>query len=171
MPNKIITRKNGVDTVLLDVSQTTATEEKVLKGEVFTKADGTQAEGTLEGYQMSLSDDGTEINFVWGGAKKNVTLTIEEKNYHDYPTGQSTYLSLTKPTSADDYDYNNWVSSFPASVSIPAGSTVYIWGYNYWLNGDWAGCGETYDTAAEIVITEDTTISLLYTVGGGGSGD
>ena len=31
-----------------DVSDTTATEADVLDGEIFYKADGTQAEGTLE---------------------------------------------------------------------------------------------------------------------------
>lgn len=171
--NKItIINQQGVEQVLLDVSATTATEEKVLKGEVFTKADGTQGTGTLEGYQMSLSDDGTEINFVWGGAKKSVTLTIEENTFHEYPVGQTACLSLTKPTSADDFDYKTWLSIFPASVSIPAGSTVYVWGGYYSNNGGEGyieSCGSTYDTATEVVINEDTTITLYVTVGSGGS--
>lgn len=173
--NKIITRKNGVDTVLLDVSGTTATEEKVLKGEVFTKADGTVSTGTLEqseGYQMSLSDDGTEINFVWGGAKNEVTLTITTQNEHAYPLGQLTYVSLTKPTSEVDYDYDSNMRS-DASVSIPSGTVVYVWGYGCQINDDYMGIalGDTYDEAAEVIITEDTTLTIKYTVGGGGSGD
>ena len=37
--------------------------------------------GGGEGYQMSLSDDGTELNFVWGGAKKEITFTIAGTSY------------------------------------------------------------------------------------------
>ena len=47
MANKITETKNGVTSVLLDVSQTTATEADVAQGKVFTKQDGTQGTGTL----------------------------------------------------------------------------------------------------------------------------
>lgn len=33
------------------------------------------------GYQMSLSDDGTELNFVWGGAKKEISFTVGDNSY------------------------------------------------------------------------------------------
>lgn len=74
--NKVEIVNGSTTTVLLDVSGTTATPETVLTGYTFTQADGTQATGTLESYQMSLSDDGTELNFVWGGSANTFTISL-----------------------------------------------------------------------------------------------
>lgn len=62
MANKITETKNGVTSVLLDVSQTTATEADVAQGKVFTKQDGTQGTGTLVAggnNPLNVTDDST----------------------------------------------------------------------------------------------------------------
>lgn len=62
MANKITETKNGVTSVLLDVSQTTATEADVAQGKIFTKQDGTQGTGTLVAggdNPLTATDDST----------------------------------------------------------------------------------------------------------------
>lgn len=91
--NKIITRKNGVDTALLDVSGTTATEEKVLKGEVFTKADGTIATGTLEGvkgYKLTESADKSEATFT---LMDNMIVKVSSLSFDDCKQQTLQYLN------------------------------------------------------------------------------
>lgn len=80
MANKVIERVNGVDTVILDVSQTTATETDVAVGKIFTKQDGTQGTGTLvpgsDGTTMNAaSDSAMESLLVESNIGKVVTYT------------------------------------------------------------------------------------------------
>jgi hypothetical protein len=44
--NKVTTTVNGVQTILLDVSQTTATDDAVLSGHTYIRADGSEGVGT-----------------------------------------------------------------------------------------------------------------------------
>jgi hypothetical protein len=45
--NKVVENHNGVTTIVLDVSGTTATDDKVAKGYKYKRADGSDGEGTM----------------------------------------------------------------------------------------------------------------------------
>lgn len=117
------------------------------------------------------NDTGTTGVFEFVGAE-DVTLTVQKAYIHWNRPWGNTYLSLTKPTSASDYDYSS--DGIPYyddtvtidTVKVPVGSIVYVWGTYY--NGTTA-CGTTYDTATEITISEDTTIVLQNCGASGGS--
>lgn len=101
MANIITEIVNGVETVLLDVSDTTATEADVIKGKVFTKQDGTKGTGTLE--QGSYE--------TWDGSYANLQA-VSKKAFNIVCSGYATmmgykvYISNGETTYIADYDDN-----------------------------------------------------------------
>jgi len=103
--NKVVYGNN----TLIDLTSDTATEDKVLQGYTFHKADGTQTVGTAS-----------------GGSSKNAQAQQSTTR-----ATSSTYTSVNSLTCSKTGTYTVYWSTFRSSTSGTSGSRLYIGGTAY----------------------------------------
>lgn len=113
--NKVVYGNN----TLIDLTSDTATEDKVLQGYTFHKADGTQATGTASG----------------GGSSKNA-----QAHQSTTRSTSSSYTSVNSFTCTKTGTYTVYWSTMRSSTSGTWGSRLYINGTAYGTadTGNWS---------------------------------
>ena len=134
--NKVVYGNN----TLIDLTSDTATEDKVLQGYTFHKADGTQTVGTASG----------------GGSSKNA-----QAHQSTTRATSSTYTSVNSLTCSKTGTYTVYWSTMRSSTSGTSGSRLYIGGTAYGTadTGNWSNHVQN-KVVTGVSITKNDTVAV-----------
>lgn len=134
--NKVVYGNN----TLIDLTSDTATEDKVLQGYTFHKADGTQATGTASG----------------GGSSKNA-----QAHQSTTRSTSSSYTSVNSFTCTKTGTYTVYWSTMRSSTSGTWGSRLYINGTAYGTadTGNWSNHVQN-KVVTGVSITKNDTVAV-----------